>query len=241
VHLPTFTSFLASSVMLVSTFAQAHTTLQASLDGAQEVPAVATSAAGTATFELEDDKLTYTIAASGLSGAVVAAHLHRAPRGQANPAPEIPLDTTLNGTTGELTAEQQDVLARGGFYVNLHTAANPGGEIRGQVELVNLAGTTCSCSQAASAAEFKRCVARSIGKLDREEQKELKPLRKAAKISACGKTKLPKKRIACCLGFLTEANVVIENMCAALSPKACAKRGGVSKGAGTSCLTTTCP
>lgn len=41
--------------------------------------------------------------------------------------------TRWTGKTLALTAEQKATLLSGGFYVNVHTAANPGGEIRGQI------------------------------------------------------------------------------------------------------------
>lgn len=108
----------------------------ATLSGAQEVPPVATSATGSATFALNPTlgTLTYNVTTSGLSG--VAAHIH-----QGSPRVNGPIvfgleggPTVWSGATAPLSAEQVAILKSGGFYINVHTAANPGGEIRGQIQ-----------------------------------------------------------------------------------------------------------
>ncbi len=108
----------------------------ATLTGAEEVPPVTTAATGSATLELNPTlgTLTYTVTTSGLSG--VAAHIHEAPAGVNGPI-IFGLEggpTTWSGKTAPLSAEQVTTLKSGGFYVNVHTAANPGGEIRGQIQ-----------------------------------------------------------------------------------------------------------
>lgn len=73
-------------------------------------------------------------------GDATAAHIHAGKRGVNNPAPEIVLcaATCASGATGTvvLTQPQLDAMKKGGYYVNVHTAKNPGGEIRGQVAVV---------------------------------------------------------------------------------------------------------
>lgn len=127
--------------------------LVSSLNGEQEVPPVTTAASGTATFELSADRtrLHYRVDVSGIEPAQIQqAHLHVAPRGVsgpvvlflvAGPPAALPL-------TGELTAADLiprpdvgvvdfddfvDRLLAGDVYVNVHTMAEPGGEIRGQL------------------------------------------------------------------------------------------------------------
>jgi Fe-S cluster biogenesis protein NfuA len=114
----------------------------ASLTGAQEVPAVTTGASGSGTFTLNEAKtaLTFSITASGLSGAVTAAHFHSAPSGVSggvvfdvgNFVQESGGQVTIDGTWN-LAASDVASLEGGEIYINIHTAQNPAGEIRGQL------------------------------------------------------------------------------------------------------------
>ncbi|HET7726600.1 MAG TPA: CHRD domain-containing protein [Candidatus Limnocylindrales bacterium] len=119
----------------------------ATLTGFQEVPAVTTGGSGSAWVVISADQstLTYVVTYSGLSGAVVAAHIHAGAVG-ANGGVALPLTHGPSPMVGTLTAANlsasgplatfADAVAAiraGGTYINLHTAANPGGEIRGQV------------------------------------------------------------------------------------------------------------
>ncbi|MCP3477157.1 CHRD domain-containing protein [Bradyrhizobium sp. CCGUVB1N3] len=112
--------------------------LKATLDGKAEVPA--TTSGGTGTADLDYDaaskKLSWTVTYSGLSGAATAAHFHGpAETGKnAGVAVAIP-NAAASPVKGEATltdAQAADLLG-GKYYINIHTAANPGGEIRGQV------------------------------------------------------------------------------------------------------------
>lgn len=120
---------------------------QASLTGSSEVPPVVTSAEGKAQFTVAGDTVTYSITAKGLTG-VVAAHVHVGAKGK-NGAPAVTLydGPKTNVESGELTrgsftaadlhgvtfAELLGAMKQGGAYVNVHTAAHPKGEIRGQI------------------------------------------------------------------------------------------------------------
>jgi hypothetical protein len=139
------------------------TSFSATLSGANEVPAVPTSATGTAILTVSGNQITYTVNVTNLQNAVVA-HIHLAPQGQnglvrmnlcGTGAPEPPctsgtgvLATGTNGTTvgsPPITFDSLVTAMRsGGAYVNVHTddgqgAPNTGpgdmasGEIRGQV------------------------------------------------------------------------------------------------------------
>ncbi len=107
----------------------------ATLQGAQEVPAVYDStASGTATFTLSGDRsrLTYTIMHT--LPTVTGAHLHLGLAGESGGV-EVPLTAGPSPMTGmvTLTATQATALEEGRLYVNLHTASHAGGEIRGQI------------------------------------------------------------------------------------------------------------
>src|SRR5450432_918937 len=112
--------------------------MKATLDGKSEVPA--NTSAGTGTADIDYDaaskKLTWKLTYSGLSGPATAAHFHGpAESGKsAGVAVAIP-NATASPAEGSATltdAQAADLMA-GKYYVNIHTAANPGGEIRGQV------------------------------------------------------------------------------------------------------------
>ena len=107
------------------------------LNGAQENPAVTTAATGSGVLVIDADSgdVSGSINTFGISAS--AAHIHTGAVGT-NGAILIPLEQSSTGvwtvaSGAKLTAEQMDALRAGTLYVNLHTAANPGGEIRGQI------------------------------------------------------------------------------------------------------------
>jgi hypothetical protein len=110
----------------------------ASLNGANQVPAVATSAYGLGSFNLSMDRgmLRYHIVCQGLSGAITMAHLHYGAAGATGGVAET-LTASGNVLMGTLTPTLAtiDSLLAGRLYVNVHTAANPNGEIRAQLML----------------------------------------------------------------------------------------------------------
>ncbi len=112
----------------------------------QEVPANNSSASGTAdvTYNKNTKMLTYTLNWSGLTGKATMAHIHgTAPRGT-NAGVKHDLTNVLKKeTSGSFTDSvkidasdiKEDSLLSGFYYFNIHTPANPGGEIRAQIEL----------------------------------------------------------------------------------------------------------
>ena len=112
--------------------------LKATLDGKSETPPNTSAATGTADIDYDaaSKKLTWKLTYSGLTGPATAAHFHGpAELGtNAGVAVAIPNATTSpsEGSATLTDAQAADLLA-GKYYVNVHTAANPGGEIRGQV------------------------------------------------------------------------------------------------------------
>jgi len=106
------------------------------LSGANEVPANTSTAAGSVTgsYDSLTKILTITVSFSGL--APTAGHIHKAAAGTAGPVlfPFPAVSTSpFTFSTAALTAAQQADLFASLYYVNLHTTAFPGGEIRGQL------------------------------------------------------------------------------------------------------------
>ena len=106
------------------------------LSGAEEVPPVSTPGSGSGSFRVaEDGTVTGSVTTKDVQGTM--AHIHRGAKGQNGPI-IVPLDK--NGDTytvpagRKLTKEQLEDLKKGNLYVNVHTNANKGGEVRGQLQ-----------------------------------------------------------------------------------------------------------
>lgn len=111
------------------------------LTGAQQVPPVQTAGTGTAdlTYDPTTRMLTWAIMCSGLSGPVTMVHLHGPAAEGKNASPQVwltqkgsPVENPIKGHA-TLTPEQAKQFEAGEWYINVHTEAHPGGEIRGQV------------------------------------------------------------------------------------------------------------
>jgi hypothetical protein len=130
----------ACALALVSVAAHAETfNFKADLKASAEVPPKESAGTGTltATLNTATNEFTYHVVFSGLTGPAAAAHFHGPAAEGANAKPALAVKTTpitspLEGKA-TLTPEQEKDLLAGKWYFNLHTAANPGGEIRGQV------------------------------------------------------------------------------------------------------------
>ncbi|MDB6036738.1 MAG: hypothetical protein JWM99_579 [Verrucomicrobiales bacterium] len=115
------------------------------MSGPGEAPKPTTSTAtGYGLFSLEGSTLNYSITYKGLSGPPTGAHIH-GPAPSTNSAPVLqplnPLGTETSGVLSgsmTLTAPQLQALLNDQVYANIHTTANPGGEIRGQLIPINL-------------------------------------------------------------------------------------------------------
>ena len=106
------------------------------LTGAEEVPAVTTTAKGSGKITVADDKsVKGTIKTTGVVG--TAAHIHEAPAGKNGP-PIITLEKKSDSewavpAGAKLSDAQYESFKAGNLYVNVHTARNKGGEVRGQL------------------------------------------------------------------------------------------------------------
>ncbi len=127
---------------------------EAFLNGANEVPPVAVSSTGRAAFEVDGQLARYSIDLFAMSSTVTAAHIH----GPAGPGVNAGIIVTLfsgsaaapvngplvqgtfgpsniNPASGVGWQQLVDLMGTGGVYVNVHTTAFPGGEVRGQVRV----------------------------------------------------------------------------------------------------------
>jgi hypothetical protein len=131
------------SAAFVSAASAATVTYNARLSGRNEVPKTDSKGTGRlhATFDTQTKAFNYTLTFEGLTGPATAAHIHgpatraqtagvTAPLGDKNPTSPITGSVTL-------TDDQVKFLRSDKLYVNVHTAANPGGEIRGQINGVH--------------------------------------------------------------------------------------------------------
>jgi hypothetical protein len=107
------------------------------LSGSQEVPPVTTAASGSGTITVSADRsVSGSVTTTGINA--TAAHIHMAAMGQNGPV-IIPLSKTADGVWSvpagvKLTDAQFDAFKAGNLYVNVHSDANKGGEIRGQLK-----------------------------------------------------------------------------------------------------------
>jgi hypothetical protein len=112
--------------------------LSAALNVGQEKPipkGTKLGASGRFTGTLNGTSLTWTLTFKQLSGPATAAHIHLGARGHAG-AVLVPLCTPCSTpATGTVTLTQDQITSvkAGKTYVNVHTAKNPNGEIRGQI------------------------------------------------------------------------------------------------------------
>jgi CHRD domain len=128
----------AALVLLLAACAgeSTHHGVRVDLTGEQEVPPVSTSATGSGQITvMPDHSVSGSIATSGV--AATAAHIHEAGPGKNGPV-IIPLtkasDNSFEVPSGaKLTDSQYTSYQAGNLYVNAHSAAHPGGEIRGQI------------------------------------------------------------------------------------------------------------
>ncbi len=107
------------------------------LTGDQETPPVTTSATGVGRFALIGGTVSYQVTVLSISN-IIAAHIHQGPAGVAGPV-VFPLNEAAlaasGSTSGTITLgpDQLVDLLTDFYYVNVHTTANPNGEIRGQI------------------------------------------------------------------------------------------------------------
>ena len=133
---------LALAGLMLATFAgpalAQSMNFKADLKGSEEVPPVNTQGSGslTATYDAGTKRLDWRGNVSGLSGPATAAHFHGPAERGKNAGVLVPVQGVEKGNfegSATLTDDQARALTSEQMYFNVHTAANPPGEIRGQV------------------------------------------------------------------------------------------------------------
>jgi hypothetical protein len=136
-----FRRSLLVAVFAVGSFSAASAAVinfSATMNSASEVPPKTSAGSGDAlaTLNTTTKELTYTVTFENLTGPATMAHFHGPAAAGANAPVVVPLGNNptspIHGSK-TLTDAQITDLEAGKWYVNVHTAANPGGEIRGQV------------------------------------------------------------------------------------------------------------
>jgi hypothetical protein len=133
-----FTALAAAVVLAAGSVSAEVVHYMIKLDGAAETPPKATNGTGTADVTLDTDSkmLMWKIEYSGLTGPATMAHFHGPAAIGAAAGVQVPITGSLaspiSGMTS-LTDGQIGDLLGGLWYINIHTAANPAGEIRGQL------------------------------------------------------------------------------------------------------------
>ncbi|WDR04928.1 CHRD domain-containing protein [Devosia rhodophyticola] len=136
----TIATVTAASLMFAATPAFAEVlNMSADLSGQAEVPPNDATGSGKleATYDTDTMKFTWTASYEGLTGDATAAHFHGPAAEGENADPVVPVEGDLaSPIKGEatLTEDQVSQLQDGKWYFNIHTAANQGGELRGQVK-----------------------------------------------------------------------------------------------------------
>jgi hypothetical protein len=117
-------------------------TLKATLNGASEAPANTSTGKGTAEVDYDPTSKTmrWKVTFSGLTGVPIGAHFH-GPAEAGKTARKVvsmpnPGYSPVEGSATLTDAQAADLMA-GKYYINIHTATYPGGEIRGQVTKLN--------------------------------------------------------------------------------------------------------
>jgi hypothetical protein len=137
VHLIATIALLVGASNQISPACAETITLRADLKGSNEVPPNASPATGKAEAKLDTETrvLTWAITFVDLTGPVIGAHFHGPSEPGKNAGIVLPFKTLQSPIEGTatLTENQAADLLGGKWYANIHTAANPGGELRGQM------------------------------------------------------------------------------------------------------------
>lgn len=132
------TTALSGLLIVTATAAYAEVVeLRADLKGSNEVPPNKSSGPGRAeaSYDTDTKTLVYTVTFAGLTGPPLGAHFHDPGEAGKNAGIALPFKTMQSPIQGTatLTENQATDLLAGKWYANIHTALNPGGELRGKM------------------------------------------------------------------------------------------------------------
>ena len=112
-------------------------TLKADLKGSNEVPPNTSPASGKAeaTLDTATKELSWKVTYADLTGPAMGAHFHGPSEAGKNAGIALPFKTVQSPIEGTATLTDNQIadLLAGKWYANIHTGANPGGELRGQM------------------------------------------------------------------------------------------------------------
>ena len=137
IQIPLVLAGLTAALLLAAPAAEAEVLkFKTDLKGAAEVPATDSAATGSAEVTVDTDtkKISWTVKVDGLSGEATAAHFHGPASATEIAPPVIDMSSAIMEGNGDITDAQWAELQAGKYYVNVHTAKFPDGEIRGQLE-----------------------------------------------------------------------------------------------------------
>lgn len=138
IRIASLAAIVAGGMLLAAPAYAEVLNFRADLTGANEVPANDSAGAGVleASYDTETMEFTWMVTYDGLTGDATAAHFHGPAGPDANAGPVVPIEGDLASPiegSATLTEEQAAQLMDGMWYFNIHTAAHPDGEIRGQL------------------------------------------------------------------------------------------------------------
>jgi len=132
-----FDKLTLGMVLVLASASASAQLMQVVLSGAQEVPPVSTQASANGTISVGADlSISGSVSTTGVEGTM--AHIHKAPAGQNGPV-VVPMVKTADNiwsipAGAKLTEAQFQDLKDGNLYINVHSAAHKGGEVRGQLK-----------------------------------------------------------------------------------------------------------
>lgn len=131
-------TLIVSGIAALPTLAETVSFKTVTLKSSEEVPPNASKGSGSATVSYDKDskKLSWKITYSDLTGPAIMAHFHGPAEAGKNAPVAVPIPVTPSPIEGSATltdAQAADLMA-GKYYINIHTADNKTGEIRGQVQ-----------------------------------------------------------------------------------------------------------
>lgn len=127
---------VAVSVFATAPLAQAEMQKYTTeLKAATEVPPNDSPAAGSAEVSVDTEAKTvaWTVKIDGLTGDATAAHIHGPASATENAPPVIDMSSAIMTGNAPITDTQIEELKAGKYYLNIHTAKFPDGEVRGQL------------------------------------------------------------------------------------------------------------